>query len=134
MRCGASRAAPWARGTHASKGLLAALGLAIGVLTGLVGVGGGFLIVPALVIGAGLPMQQAAAASLLVIALAALSGLAGYLGHATPAWEFILPLAAIAAAGTLAGGIIALRLPQRRLQQAFAVSLVLLGSYVLVQL
>ena len=123
-----------ARGTHASKGLLAALGLAIGVLTGLVGVGGGFLIVPALVIGAGLPMQEAAAASLLVIALAALSGLAGYLGRATPAWEFILPLAAIAAAGTLAGGIIALRLPQRRLQQAFAVSLVLLGSYVLVQL
>jgi uncharacterized membrane protein YfcA len=63
-----------------------------------------------------------------------LSGLAGYLGHAAPAWELIVPLAAIAAAGTLAGGTIALRLPQRRLQQAFAVSLVLLGSYVLVQL
>ncbi len=122
------------RVAHASKGRLAALGLAIGVLTGLVGVGGGFLTVPALVIGAGLPMPQAAAASLLVIALAALAGLAGYLGHATPAWALILPLAAIAAAGTVVGGIIALRLPQRRLQQAFAVSLVLLGSYVLVQL
>ena len=122
------------RVAHASKGLLAVLGLAIGVLTGLVGVGGGFLIVPALVIGAGLPMQQAAAASLFVIALAAFSGLAGYLGHAAPAWGFIVPFAAIAAAGTLAGGSIASRLPQRRLQQAFAVSLVLLGSYVLVQL
>lgn len=123
-----------ARVAHASTGLLAVLGLAVGALTGLVGVGGGFLIVPALAIGAGLPMQQAAAASLFVIALAAFSGLAGYLGHATPAWGFILPFAAIAAAGTLAGGTIALRLPQRRLQQAFAVSLVVLGSYVLVQL
>jgi uncharacterized membrane protein YfcA len=45
-----------------------------------------------------------------------------------------VPFAAIAAAGTVAGATIALRLPQRRLQQAFAVSLVLLGSYVLVQL
>lgn len=125
---------PVARVAHASTGLLAVLGVSVGALTGLVGVGGGFLIVPALAIGAGLPMQQAAAASLFVIALAALSGLAGYLGHATLAWGFILPFAAIAAAGTLAGGTIALRLPQRRLQQAFAVSLVVLGSYVLVQL
>jgi hypothetical protein len=70
----------------------------------------------------------------LVIAFAAFSGLAGYLGHATVVWEFIVPFAAITAAATVAGGIIALRLPQRRLQQAFAVSLVFLGSYVLVQL
>jgi uncharacterized membrane protein YfcA len=119
---------------QASQPLLAGLGLSIGVLTGLVGVGGGFLIVPALVIGARVPMQQAAGVSLFVIALAAFSGLAGYMWHATPAWGFIVPFAAIAAAGTLAGATIALRLPQRRLQQGFAVSLVLLGSYVLVQL
>ena len=122
------------RARHASTGLLAMLGVSIGVVTGLVGVGGGFLIVPALAIGAGLPMQQAAAASLFVIAVAAFSGLAGYLGHTTPAWGFIVPFAAIAAAGTLAGATIAVRLPQRRLQQAFAVSLAVLGSYVLVQL
>lgn len=122
------------RARHASTGLLAMLGVSIGVVTGLVGVGGGFLIVPALAIGAGLPMQQAAAASLFVIAVAAFSGLAGYLGHTTPAWGFIVPFAAIAAGGTLAGATIAVRLPQRRLQQAFAVSLAVLGSYVLVQL
>ena len=117
-----------------SAGLLMGLGVSIGALTGLVGVGGGFLIVPPLAIGAGLPMQQAAAASLLVIAFAAFSGLAGYLGHATAAWGFIVPFAVITAAATVAGGIIAVRLPQRRLQQVFAVSLVFLGSYVLVQL
>ena len=113
---------------------LGLIGLGTGSLTGLVGVGGGFLIVPALVIGAGLTMQQAAAASLFVIALAAFSGLAGYLGTATPAWSFILPFAAIAAAGTIAGGALAYRLPQRGLQQAFAVALVILGSFVLIRL
>ena len=123
-----------AHATRASRPALALLGLSIGALTGLVGVGGGFVIVPALVIGAGLTMQQAAAASLFVIAMAACSGLAGYLGTATPSWSFILPFAAVAAAGTIAGGIMAYRLPQRRLQQAFAVSLVVLGSFVLVRL
>ena len=123
-----------ARGTGAFVRTLTLLGLSIGALTGLVGVGGGFLIVPALVIGAGLTMGQAAAASLFVIALAAFSALAGYLSTATPAWSFVLPLAAIAAAGTIAGGIVAYRLPQRRLQQAFAIALVILGSFVLVRL
>lgn len=117
-----------------SKPALALLGVSIGSLTGLVGVGGGFLIVPALVIGAGLPMRQAVAASLFVIALAAFSGLAGYLGHGSIAWSFILPFGAIAAIGTLAGGTVAYRLPQRRLQQAFACGLFLLGSFVLTRL
>jgi uncharacterized membrane protein YfcA len=121
-------------GTGHSRTALGLLGVAIGGLTGLVGVGGGFLIVPALVIGAGLTMQQAAATSLFVIALAAFAGLAGYLRAATPAWSFILPFAAVAAAGTIGGGVVANRLPQRRLQQAFAVSLVILASLVLIRL
>lgn len=122
------------RASRASMPALAVLGLSIGGLTGLVGVGGGFLIVPALVIGAKLQMQEAAAASLFVISLAAFSGLAGYLGRTSLEWSFILPFAAIAATGALAGGSVAYRLPQRALQQAFAVALVVLGSYVLVQL
>lgn len=116
---------------HASGLALAAIGVLIGALTGLVGVGGGFLIVPALVIGAGLPIREAAASSLFVIALAACSALAGYAGATTVAWPFVLPIAAVAAAGTIAGGVVAWRLPQRRLQQAFAVSLVALASFVL---
>jgi hypothetical protein len=123
-----------AGGSSASRPVLMLLGLGVGALTGLVGVGGGFLIVPALVFGAGMPMQQAASASLFVIALAALSGLAGYAGHATIAWDFVLPFAAVAAAGTLAGGGLASRMPQRALQQAFAIALVVLGSYVLIHI
>jgi uncharacterized membrane protein YfcA len=113
--------------------LLLLLGLPLGFLTGLVGVGGGFLIVPALVIVARLPMREAAGASLVVMAMAAASGLAGYVGQTPLALSFIGPFAVVAALGTLAGGVVAHRLPQRRLQQAFATALVVLGSYVLIR-
>ena len=108
------------------------LGFPLGMLTGLIGVGGGFLIVPALVIVARLPMREAAGASLVVITMAAASGLTGYLGNTPLALSFIIPFALLAAAGTLAGGAIAHRLPQRGLQQVFAATLVVLGSYVLI--
>jgi uncharacterized membrane protein YfcA len=127
---------PAARRTLAGRPstlVLLTLGLPLGVLTGLIGVGGGFLIVPALVIVAGLPMREAAAASLVVMAMAAVSGLAAYLGHTPLVLSFIVPFALLAAAGAVAGGLIAHRLPQHRLQQAFAGTLVVLGSYVLIR-
>ena len=108
-------------------------GLGVGVLTGFFGVGGGFLIVPALVIGAGLSLPRAAAASLFVITLASVSALTRYWGHASVDWPFVARFAAIAAGGAIAGGLAAPRLPQRILQQAFAVALVILGSYVLLK-
>lgn len=113
--------------------MLLMLGFPLGILTGLIGVGGGFLIVPALVIAARLRMREATGASLVVMAMAAASGLAGYVGRTPLAWSFIGPFALVAAAGALAGGMVAHRLPQRRLQQAFAVTLVVLGSYVLIR-
>ena len=114
-----------------SPALLALVGAGVGAFTGLVGVGGGFVIVPALVVVAGVTMREAAAASLFVIAVSALAGLGGYLSEVAPPWSFVMPAAALAAAGTLAGSSVARRLPQRRLQQAFAVSLILLGSFML---
>ncbi len=113
--------------------LLVPLGLAVGAITGLVGVGGGFLIVPALVIGARQPMRQAAATSLFVIALAAFAAIPGYHGRVTLDWAFIVPFAAVATIGVVGGGMLAHYLPQRRLQRAFAVALVVLASYVLTQ-
>ena len=113
--------------------LLIGLGLAIGALTGLVGVGGGFLIVPALVLFAGLPLPKAAAASLFVITLSTLSALPNYLGRTTLSWTFIAPFALAAGVAAIGGGMVAHRLPQRRLQQAFAVTLVVLASYVFTQ-
>lgn len=125
------RAIDQARPARLGVPLLVLLGTGIGVLTGLVGIGGGFLIVPALVIGARLPMRQATATSLFVITLAAFAAIPSYLGRVTLTWSFIVPFAAIAAAGTIAGGALAQHVPQRRLQQAFAALLVVLGSYML---
>ncbi|MEO7135252.1 MAG: sulfite exporter TauE/SafE family protein [Vicinamibacterales bacterium] len=112
---------------------LIVLGVSVGAITGLVGVGGGFLIVPALVLYARQPMQQAAAASLFVIALAALAAIPAYAGRVTLDWSFIALFVAIGACGVVAGGAIARHLPQRRLQQAFAAALVVLASYLLTQ-
>jgi uncharacterized membrane protein YfcA len=116
-----------------SPWLLLAIGLSIGALTGVAGVGGGFLIVPALVVAAGLNMQEAAGVSMVVIALAAASALTGYVTGPAFEWPLIVPLAAVAAAATLAGARLAARLPQRILQRAFAVCLVIIGSWVWVR-
>ncbi len=113
--------------------ILLTLGFPLGILTGLIGVGGGFLIVPALVVVARLSMRDAVGASLVVMAMAALSGLAGYLGHTPLALSFLVPFALVAAAATVAGGMIAHHLPHQRMQQVFATALVVLGSYVLIR-
>lgn len=110
---------------------LGLLGVGLGVITGLVGVGGGFLIVPALVIVGGLPMRAASSASLLAITMGALAGLAGYSGRVHLEWGFVFAFAAVAAAGTIAGGLLADRLPQRRLQQIFAAALVAIAVFIL---
>jgi uncharacterized membrane protein YfcA len=120
-------------GDHARPLRLAAIGLSTGILTGIAGVGGGFLIVPALVAAAGMTMQQAAAASMFVIAVAAVSALAGYSAGVSIDWPLIVPLAAVAATATLAGARLAARVPQRLLQRAFAMSLVVIGSWVWVR-
>jgi len=106
-------------------------GLAIGVLTGLVGVGGGFLIVPALVVLGRLPMHQAVGTSLAVIAINALTGFIGYLDQIAVDWGFMLGFTACAVAGILAGSRLAGRIPARTLRRAFAVFLLLMGSFML---
>jgi uncharacterized membrane protein YfcA len=122
-----------AASTPASMPMLALIGVVAGLVTGLVGVGGGFLIVPALVLAGRLPIRQAAAASLLTIALAAIAAIPGYLSVVTLDWSFVAPLAGVAAAGAIGGGLIARHLPQRRLQQAFAGILVILAPYLLLK-
>src|SRR5918999_884696 len=69
--------------------ILAGAGLGVGILTGLVGVGGGFLIVPALVLLVGLPMRCAVGTSLLVIGLSTMTALAAYQGQATISWRIV---------------------------------------------
>lgn len=113
--------------------VLSVTGLCLGVLTGVAGVGGGFLAVPALVIAARLPMDQAGGVSLFVIALSAAAALPGYASHGHLSWSVMAPFAATTVAAVLAAGPLASRLPQRLLQQTFAITLVILGSYLLLR-
>jgi uncharacterized protein len=108
-------------------------GLAVGVLTGLVGVGGGFLIVPALVLLGRLPMKMAVGTSLLVIALKSAAGFVGYLGQVDVPWSFMTLFTAVAVVG-IAGGIRLVRyVSQTALKRAFAVFLLVMGGFILHQ-
>jgi uncharacterized protein len=108
-------------------------GLAVGVLTGLVGVGGGFLIVPVLVLLGGLSMKEAVGTSLLVIAMKSATGFLGYLGQVDVPWGFMTLFTAVSVAGILAGVWLVQFVPQATLKRAFAGFLVLMGVFILYQ-
>ena len=96
------------------------LGLGLGAVTGLVGAGGGFLIVPALVLFRRLPVHAAIGTSLLVIALNSVAGLAGHLEHAAIDLHLTFAIAGAAAVGCLVGTALAKRLDASRLRRGFA--------------
>ena len=113
-------------------------GLVVGVVTGLVGVGGGFLIVPALVLLGGLNMHQAVATSLVIIALKSYSGFLKYLDVLESQglhldWRTLLLVTALGIAGSAVGSRLARRLPQDRLKRGFGYFLIVMGLYILVR-
>ncbi|MGW4856752.1 sulfite exporter TauE/SafE family protein [Streptomyces sp. NPDC004288] len=124
-----------ARRTRADLPLtqVAAEGLAVGAVTGLVGSGGGFLVVPALAVLGGLPMGLAVGTSLLVIAMNSFAGLAGHLSGIQVDWSLALTVTAAAVAGSLAGGRLAGRVPRETLRRVFGWFVVAMGVFVLAQ-
>ncbi len=117
----------------ASPMISIATGVAIGVLTGLLGVGGGFLFVPALVLFGGLPMKQAIGTSLLVIAMSSAAGSVGYHGRVAIDWGIVARFTAAAVAGIAAGVYVVRFLPHRTLQRAFGVFLLIVAGWMLYQ-
>lgn len=114
-----------------SSALLGVLALAVGLLTGLVGIGGGFLIVPALALGAGLPMRHAIGTSLAVIAFNAFTGFAGYAGQFAIPWGIIGMFSAAAIVGVFIGSAGARFVAPGTLRKGFAVFLVVMGLFML---
>ncbi|GIW96307.1 MAG: UPF0721 transmembrane protein [Pirellulaceae bacterium] len=125
-----------AQQTWRTRGITLLEGLAVGVVTGLVGVGGGFLIVPSLVVLAGLPMRVAVGTSLTIIAMNSGSGFLKYLGvlkeldlHVD--WQTIGLFTAVGMAGAVVGGAVNRRLSQRYLRKLFAGLLVVAAVFIL---
>lgn len=108
-------------------------GLFVGVLTGVVGVGGGFMIVPALVLLTGLSMRQAVGTSLVIICLNSLSGFYGYLGQFEMPYPLLLKFSLFSVVGILLGTAIVPYIPQQKLKKGFGYFLILMGVFVLVK-
>lgn len=108
-------------------------GFVVGIATGLVGAGGGFLVVPALNLLGGLPMAVAVGTSLLVITMKSFAGLAGYLVSVQLNWPLVLSFAAAAIVGSFLGVRLAGRVPERALRRGFGVFVLIMGAFVLIQ-
>ncbi len=111
-------------------------GIGVGVMTGFVGVGGGFLIVPALVLMEGLPISLAVGTSLVIISLKSFSGFYKYLDvletfQLSINWSLLLIFSAIGILGSLAGKKIGDQLSQDGLRRGFAVFLVIMAAYII---
>jgi uncharacterized protein len=117
----------------ASRLTLAIVGLSVGALTGLIGIGGGFLIVPALVVLAHVPVRQAVGTSLLVITMNSLAGFAGQHQVDQIPVRFLLAFGAVAIVGVVAGTRLSHRVEPRTLKRALAVLLLVVAALVLWQ-
>ncbi len=109
------------------KAVLAGLG--VGVMTGFLGVGGGFLIVPALVFFGGLAMKEAIGTSLLVIAINCVAGLLGHLKYGGFDWRIALLVTVLAAGGTLVGANLSHRTSPANLKKWFAVFVITVAIF-----
>tara|TARA_R110000868_G_scaffold1211_2_gene9289 strand:+ start:4292 stop:5047 length:756 start_codon:yes stop_codon:yes gene_type:complete len=123
-------------GHSAPKWLLIIEGLVVGVLTGLVGVGGGFLIIPALVIIGGLSMRVAVGTSLFIIAAKSSLGFYKYLDvlrleKLNVNWELLAVFTVIGIFGSFVGGKLSQKIPQQSLKKGFGYFLVVMGLYIL---
>jgi uncharacterized protein len=108
-------------------------GVAVGIVTGLLGAGGGFLLIPALVFLVKLPMKKAVGTSLMIIALNSLIGFTGDLGHFSIDWFFLLKITAIAVLGILIGGAIGKKLHGDKLKKGFGWFVLIMGIYILIK-
>jgi uncharacterized membrane protein YfcA len=113
--------------------MILAEGLIVGMVTGLVGAGGGFLIIPALVLLAKLPMKQAVGTSLIIIASKSLLGFLGDLGRGAEIdWIFMLTFSAIAVVGIFSGAALSKKISGDKLKPAFGWFVLIMGIYIIV--
>jgi uncharacterized membrane protein YfcA len=114
-------------------GTLLVFGILIGAITGLLGAGGGFLLIPALVLLLGMPMKEAVGTSLFIIALNSLIGFAGDLTHFTINWIFLVSITTIAIAGIFVGMSISKKVKAYHLKKWFGIFVLIMGMGILIK-
>lgn len=106
-------------------------GVVIGLVAGIVGAGGGFLVVPALVLLGGLPIEVAVGTSLVVISMQSFAGFFGHLGHVSVDWPLTLAVTGAAVVGSFVGGALGGKVPAVVLRRAFGVLVLVMAAVVL---
>jgi hypothetical protein len=114
-------------------GKILLLGAAVGVISGLVGAGGGFLLVPALALLGGLPMPIAVGTSLVVISMQSFAGLAGHLVGESIDWKLAVMVTAAAVVGSVIGGRLVSQVEPTTLRRAFGWFVLAMAALVLAQ-
>lgn len=112
---------------------LIALGMAIGAITGLLGAGGGFLLIPALIFLVGLRMKVAIGTSLFIIAINSLTGFTGDLGQQTIDWLFLAKITGIATAGIFLGTALSKKIAGDKLKKGFGWFVLVVGVFILIK-
>ncbi|WP_083990335.1 sulfite exporter TauE/SafE family protein [Flavihumibacter petaseus] len=112
-------------------GKLILFGTSIGFVTGMLGAGGGFLLIPAMVLLLHLPMKEAVGTSLLVIALNSLIGFTGNLHQDSINWQLLFVVTGLAIAGILLGSFLNSKIPAGRLKKTFGWFVLIMGVYIL---
>ena len=108
-------------------------GLVVGVITGLIGAGGGFLIIPALVLLAKLPMKNAVATSLLIIAIKSLIGFIGDVENIEIDWNFLLIFTSISVIGIFIGVYLTKFIDGKKLKKGFGWFVLIMGIYIIIK-
>lgn len=108
-------------------------GISIGLATGFLGAGGGFLLIPTLVILVGLPMKEAVGTSLFIIALNSLIGFTGDLGHFSIDWFFLAKITTVAIAGIIVGGMMSKKIDGAKLKKGFGWFVLVMGCYIILK-
>ncbi len=111
--------------------MIALEGALVGMLTGIVGAGGGFLIIPALVLFARLPMKMAVGTSLLIIAAKSLIGFLGDLSNIQVDWAFLLPFTALSVVGIFLGTYLSKFISGEKLKKSFGWFVLVMGIYII---
>ena len=108
-------------------------GFVVGILTGLVGAGGGFLIIPALVLFANLQMKRAVATSLMIISIKSLIGFIGDIGNIEIDWEFLLMFSILSIVGIIIGIYLSNFIDGKKIKKAFGWFVLVMAIYIIIK-